>query len=488
MLDLVVKNVTVVRPGRSEERLDIGVSDGRFVRIESEIPADEAKIVVDGKGKLAFPGVVDAHQHWGIYNPLAEDTVSESMASAQGGVTTGLTYLRTGRYYLNRTGPYSEVMPVALEAAAGKAYVDYGFHVAPILKHHIAEIPDLISEFGIPSFKIFMFYGRHGLHGRSNDQSQFLMIPEDESYDYAHFEFIMRGIQAARQDPRFAADADAISLSLHCETAEIMAAYTKIVEEEGKLSGLEAYHASRPPHSEGLAVTIASYLAHETGLANINLLHLSSAKAVEAALLMAKTFPHIDFRREVTIGHLLADIHTAHGIGGKVNPPLRPREDVEALWEHLLAGELDWVVSDHACCKDEVKFGDPREDVFVAKSGFGGTEYLLAGLVSEGRRRGLPLSRIAELTSYNPAQRFGLRSKGSIEVGLDADFCLVDPTVNWTVHAEESLSTQEYTPFEGFELSAKVTDTYLRGSHIFGDGKILGAPSGAFVRRPTPRS
>ena len=90
-----------------------------------------------------------------------------------------------------------------------------------------------------------------------------------------------------------------------------MRAYTKLVEERGDLSGLAAYSASRPPHSEGLAISIASYLAHETELPTINLLHLTSRKAVDAALRMAQAFPHIDFRREVTIGHLLADIETA---------------------------------------------------------------------------------------------------------------------------------------------------------------------------------
>lgn len=488
MLDLLVKNVKVVRPGRDPESLDVGVEGGRFTRIEASIPAEDATTVVDGRGRHLFPGAVDVHQHWGIYNPLDADTVTESRACAQGGVTTGITYLRTGAYYLNRSGPYSEVMPVALDAAAGRAFVDYGFHVAPILRSHIDEIPSLIADFGIPSFKIFMFYGTHGLHGRSASQEQFLMLPEGESYDYAHFEFVMRGIQKAREDARFAGMADDISLSLHCETAEIMAAYTRIVEEEGRLTGLEAYHASRPPHSEGLAVTIASYLAHETGLPNINLLHLSSRKAVEAALLMAKTFPHVDFRREVTIGHLLADIHTAAaGVGGKVNPPLRPREDVEALWDHLLAGELDWVVSDHACCKDETKFGSPREDVFLAKSGFGGTEYLLPGLITEGSRRGLSLGRVAELVCLNPARRFGLHTKGDVAVGYDADFCLVDTGASWTVRAAESESSQEYTPFEGFDMTARVTDTFLRGHRVLEDGKITGEPQGQFVRRPTPR-
>lgn len=483
-LDTLIKNVTVVRPdvGPDDgEALDIGITDGRFARIEANIPAEDANEVVDGRGLLAFPGVVDAHQHWGIYNPLEQDADTESRASAQGGVTTGLNYMRTGQYYLNTGGPYREFFPKVLAATEGKAFIDYAFHLAPMSREHISEIPSIISDLGVTSFKIFMFYGSHGLHGAASDQSSFLMIPKDEKYDLAHFEFVMRGIAAARE--QLPDIADQISLSLHCETAEIMTAYTKMVQADGALTGLAAYSASRPPHSEGLAVTIASFLADETKLPNINLLHLSSAKALDAAMRMDKAFPHVDFRREVTIGHLLADITTANGIGAKVNPPIRPREDVESLWEHMMAGNLDWVVSDHACCKEEMKFGDPKDDVFAAKSGFGGAEYLLPGLVSEGRRRGLSYKRIAELTSWAPARRYGLTSKGMIAEGYDADFALVDPNATWTVHADESLSTQEYTPFEGFELGAKVTDTWVRGHQVLDRGNIVGSPTGQFVRR-----
>lgn len=485
-LQTLIKNVTVVRPeddaSPEGDRLDIGIADGKVVRLEADIPAEDANEVFDGGGRLAFPGAVDGHQHWGIYNSLSEDTETESRASAQGGVTTGLTYMRTGQYYLNEGGPYAQFFPKVLAASEGRSFIDYAFHLAPMSKHHLTEIPAIVKQFGVTSFKIFMFYGSHGLHGRSADQSSFLMIPEGERYDLAHFEFVMRAVQAAREElPELA---DSLSLSLHCETAEIMTAYTQMVEQEGELTGLAAYSASRPPHSEGLAITIASFLADETNLPNINLLHLSSAKALKAAMTMAKTFPHVNFRREVTIGHLLADIDTAHGLGGKVNPPLRPRDDVEALWEHLLAGDIDWVVSDHACCKEEMKFGDPKDDIFAAKSGFGGAEYLLPGLVSEGRKRGLSLQRIAQLVSWNPAQRYALPSKGSLSVGFDADIALVDPDASWTVRAQESVSTQQYTPFEGFELGAKVTDTWVRGHQVLQAGQVVGEPAGRYLHRP----
>jgi allantoinase len=489
--DLVLTNVKVVRPGVDDPlAVDIAIADGRVAALAPGLAADAAADgveVVDGQGRLAFPGCVDAHQHWGIYNPLDQDTATESRAAAQGGVTTGITYIRTGQYYLNRGGPYADFLPEVLALTEGRAHVDHAFHVAPMMRSHIDELGSIVDDFGVTSFKIFMFYGSHGLHGRSTNQSSFLMIPDDESYDYAHFEFVMRGLQQVReQRPDIA---DQISLSLHCETAEIMRAYTRMVEDAGDLKGLEAYSASRPPHSEGLAITIASYLAHETGLPKINLLHLTSAKAIEAARLMAATFPHVDFRREVTVGHLLATYETASGIGGEVNPPLRSEEDRQVLWEAVKDGFVDWVVSDHACCKDEMKFSaDDRDDVFLAKSGFGGTEYLLSGMVSEGRKFGLSWGRIAELVARTPAVRYGLgATKGDLDVGFDADIALVDPNVSFVVRAEDSASTQEYTPFEGHELTGKVTDVWLRGQRILDAGNVVGPPRGQYLRRPTSR-
>jgi allantoinase len=483
--DLVIKNARVVRPqGHAVRAMDIGIRQGRFSKIASSIDAKSAKRVYDGKGRLAFPGVVDAHMHAGIYSPLAQDAVSESRAAAQGGVTSMLNYFRTGQYYLNKGGPYRKFFPEVLKISAGKFHVDYGYHLAPMDRTHISEIGDLVEKFGVSSFKIFMFYGSHGLHGRSDSQRDFLMIGPDERYDFAHFEFIMRGVQAARE--RFPRKAAQISLSLHCETAEIMTAYTKIVEADKRQKGLAAYHASRPPHSEGLAVFIASYLANEAALPNINLLHLSSKKALQAALQMARLFPHIDFRREVTIGHLILDTNSPAGAYAKVNPPIRPREDVEYLWQQVLEGNVDWVVSDHACCRHETKAAKKTfGNIWLAKSGFGGTEYLLPALVSEGTKRGLSLNRIAALTSFNPARRFGLNAKGDIAEGLDADLALVDPGSTWTIRAKDSESTQGYTPFEGIELSAKVTSVFLRGELVCENGNVTGKPRGRYLHRPT---
>jgi allantoinase len=376
-------------------------------------------------------------------------------------------------------------MPEVLKLSDGKFFVDYGYHIAPIENRHLGEMEYLALEHGVMSFKIFMFYGGYGLHGKSASQNEFLMLGPDDRYDIAHFEFIMRSARAiVEKHPELA---DHISVSLHCELADILNAYTTLVEREGTLTGLRAYSAARPPHSEGLAVWIASYLANETNCMNINLLHLSSRKAVDAAWTMQQVFPHIAFRREVTVGHLLLDTDCECAVHAKVNPPIRPREDVEALWQAVLDRKIDWIVSDHACCSAEQKWSkDDPNNIWLAKSGFGGTEYLLSGVISEGSKRGLSYNRMAELLSWTPSRRFGLLNKGDIAPGYDADIVLVDPHESFTVRAAESESEQGYSPFEGQELSGRVKSTFLRGALIYHQGDVVGAPRGRYLHRPIP--
>lgn len=488
--DLVIKNVRVVRPKRQAvDLLDLGVKDGKFTQIAPEILASDGRKVVDAGGLLGFPGLVDCHMHVGIYSPLAEDAVTESRAAAMGGVTSMLTYFRTGQYYLNKGGAYADFYPEVLDTSNGRYWSDYGYHLAPIQGSHIDEMELLATEFGVTSFKIFMFYGGYGLHGKAgrDAQRQFLMLEEDDSYDFAHFEFIMRSATRLMQaHPELA---DYISVSLHCEVSDILNAYTKIVQKDASLDGLRAYSAARPPHSEGLAIWIASYLAYETDCLNINLLHLSSRKAIEAALMMQQLFPHINFRREVTVGHLLLDHDSKAGPHAKVNPPIRSREDVDFLWEAVLDRKVNWIVSDHACCSAELKVNATNpDDIWLAKAGFGGTEYLLSGIFSEGSKRGMSYNHMAELLSWNPAQRFGLLNKGDIAVGYDADLVLLDPHESFTVQAAESESGQGYTPFEGIELTGRVKTTFLRGEPTFDNGMVVGPARGQYLRRPVKPS
>ena len=341
----------------------------------------------------------------------------------------------------------------------------------------------LLLEHGVPTFKIFMFYGQYGLHGRSSQQNKFLMIGENERYDLGHFEFIMRGARELMdKHPELA---DYISVSLHCEWADIMTKHTELVQKEGKLKGLRAYSEAKPPHSESMAIWIACHLGYATGCRNINLLHLTSQRAVEAAMQAQEIWPDMKFQREATIGHLTMDVDVPTQIYAKVNPPIRPREDVEYLWQAVLDGKIHHVITDHACCPPERKLNakDP-DDLWGAKSGFGGTEYLLPGMFSEGKKRGLSLNRMAELTSYNASRRFGLLDKGDIAPGYDADVALLDPDESWVVKAADSLSAQGYTPLEGFEVNGKVKSTFLRGELVYDKSQVVGPPKGKYLKRP----
>ena len=121
-------------------------------------------------------------------------------------------------------------------------------------------------------------------------------------------------------------------------------------------------------------------------------------------------------------------------------------------------------------------------NIWLAKSGFGGTEYLLSGAPREGGKRGMSYNHMAELLSWKPAP-FGLASKGDIAPGYDADIAIVDPhDASWCrrgIRVE-----QGYTPFEGVELSGRVKGTFLRGALVYDNGNVVGPARGKYLRRP----
>ncbi|SFK81680.1 dihydropyrimidinase/allantoinase [Streptosporangium canum] len=465
--DLLVKNGTLVLPYHGEIRADLAVSGGRIAALGEDL--DGAEEVIDATGKVVLPGAVDAHFHLGIYRDMALDAFEETRSSLVGGATTVLSYFRTGRHYLDRTGPYRTIFPEALAAVGGRAWTDYGFHLAPMTVEQIEEIPWLVAEHGITSYKYYMFYKGFDLAANSRDARAFTMGDE---YDLGHLFLIMEKlaeVQRSRPDRR-------LSLSLHCEQSELMRVFIDRVRSSGAVQNLRAYSEGRPPLTEQVAIAEAAVIAAHTG-ADVNFLHLSSAEALDAA-------SRVPGRRETTLHHLCLDhddLDARGGTGGKVNPPIRTRDHNEALWEGVRDGRIDWVASDHACCMEEHK-GD---DLWPAHPGFGGTALLYPVLFSEGHlRRGLPLSRIAEVASANPARAYNLWGrKGSLAVGFDADLTVVDPSATRTVTTDLLLSGQDHCPFEGVEVTGWPTTTVVGGRIAFHDGETAGPPSGSYLHR-----
>lgn len=474
--DLVILNGHIVLPGRDPVQCNIGVKGGKIRAISDDLTSADGEEVIDAKGLVIFPGSVDCHFHIGIYRPVDVDTRSETESALVGGVTTVLSYFRTGQHYLNKTGSYNEIIPEVLAYTQGNAFVDYGYHIAPMTSEQVNEIDWMVREAGVTTFKYFMFYKGLNLSASSTDGKALTM---SESYDLGHLYAIMEEI--AKANEKYGSKGR-ISVSVHCEDDELIKQFIKKVNQAG-LKGLRAYCEARPPFSERVAVHKASAVAAFTG-ANLNLLHLSSAEALKAAREVGELYPWADIRREVTLHHLglTYDMLEGKGMGGKVNPPIRTQYDVDALWDSVKKGEVDWVASDHACTMSELK-GD---ELWPAACGFGGTALMYPFMISEGyHKRKLPLSRIAELVSTNPARAHACYpQKGSITIGADADFAIVDMDLERTVTADMLHSAQDYTPFEGFVLKGWPVRTILRGKTVYNNGDVIGEPQGQYLKRP----
>jgi dihydroorotase-like cyclic amidohydrolase len=475
--DIAILNGTAVVPHVGPVRCDVAVRDGRIAALADEIPAAGADAVIDARGQLVLPGAVDSHFHIGIYRDLAADAESETASALAGGVTTVLSYFRTGSHYLNKSGPYRTIFPEVLAATAGHAFTDYGYHIGIMTADQLDEVDWLVAEQGVGSFKYYMFYKGLNLTSDSTRGTAYTM---SDWYDLGHLYLLMRQVAAAAARH---GDRGRISLSLHCEQAELIRVFIDEVKRAAG-RGLEAYHRSRPPLTERLSIAEAMVLAAETGCP-VNLLHLSSADAVVAGAAGRREHPGLDIRLETTLHHLALTYDTAGGIAGKVNPPIRSEQDRQALWQAVRDGRIDTVVSDHACCSEEDKAGD----LWSALPGFGGTALLYPYLVSEAPRHGVSLTRVVELASANPARAFGLYPrKGALAVGADADLVVLDPEREQVVSPDVLHSAQDFTPFAGLRVRGWPSHTLLRGRVVFQDGELRGGPSGRYIERPVRAS
>ena len=469
--DLVIVNGRAVLPGVGSVRADLGVKDGKISAIADSLDPSEGEEVIDAGSLYILPGAVDSHFHIGIYRAHSEDARSESASAISGGVTTVLSYFRTGQHYLNKTGPYREIFPEVLALSEGNFWCDYGYHIAPMTNAQLGEVEWLVDQ-GVTSFKFYMFYKGLNLSADSTRGDQYTMA---ENYDLGHLYELMACVseEARKRGTR-------VSLSLHCENPELIRVFIAQVKKQG-LNGLEAYSKGRPPLTESLSIEEAAVLTRATGCP-VNLLHLSSKDAMRSAIEVRRRNPGLDIVLETTLHHLALNYEEAAGITAKVNPPIRAKEDQRALWDAVLAGDVDTVVSDHACCMEEMKQGD----LWSAMPGFGGTSLLYPVLLSEGvRKRGLSLARAVEMASTNPARKYGLfPKKGAIAIGSDADLAICDLERTEAVSVAGLHSAQDYSPFAGVPLTGWPVMTLLRGQAVFRSGATQGKPLGRFIRRP----
>ncbi|WP_019004717.1 dihydroorotase [Cohnella laeviribosi] len=423
----------------------VAATDGKIVKIGAKGSVTEsAKRIVRAEGQFVLPGAVDAHVH--CYSSLDEGFYTASRAAAAGGVTTiiEMPYDATGMIC---TPDLFEEKRARLER---ESIVDVAM-LATIHKQDGYDDIHRLAEAGACGFKVSMF---------NTDSFRFPRIDDGQLLD------------------SFAVIAETgCPVGVHAETDEIVRRYIEKYKSLG--SDPRAHGWSRPKVSESTAALTAMELAYETGVklhlyhcTYPRIFHLADYFRSQGARITAETCTHYLTLSEEDMPRLKGK--------GKINPPLRSREDVEGLWELARKGAIDMITSDHAPWLLERKTHD---DIFSNASGAPGVEHLLPVVYSEGVAKGrLAITELVRLLCENPATVFGLgHRKGKIGVGYDADLVVLDPDASWVMDERKLQSSAGWSPYDGMAMRGKVTHTFVRGTLVY-DGDVIGeAGHGRFV-------
>lgn len=448
--DLRLAGGEVYLHGTGVTQVDLLVTDGRIAGIVDRGAPAEAREVVQLGGKLVLPGAIDPHVHLGkdIRIPRdPDDARLETASAAAGGITSMLVYLMSGEGYEN-------IVPGAQAVMEQDSYVDFGFHICVGTDDHVHDIPAYIRDFGVSSFKFFMNF--------KGEEGAYLGLPgNDDGYMYD-----VLGM---------AADSGAM-INPHPENIELVWKLKNRPIDESR-GPLHAWNASRPSFVEAEAVQRVAYMAQITG-ASVYAVHTSSQLALDAMERQRRSYENLFV--ETCTQYLTLTTEAGCGTYGKVNPPIRERADLEALWVGLAEGRVDTVGSDHNARHRSFK----EKDVWSASAGFPGTGGVLPLTLSEGLRRGVPLERLVDATSTRSAQLFGMYpQKGTIRVGSDADLAVVDLDGSYTINAATQHSGADYTPWEGTEVPLRVVHTIVRGEFALRDGVLADRTTGRYLRR-----
>ncbi|MBC7785383.1 MAG: allantoinase AllB [Burkholderiales bacterium] len=449
--DLIIRGGSVVTPA-GVSAADIGIEDHRIVEIGPAL-SGAARVELDAHGLTVFPGVIDPHVHF-----------NEPGRTDWEGFETGSTALAAGGgtcffdMPLNSSPPTLDRASFDAKRAAGErsSITDFALWggLTPQNLDHLEELADC----GVIGFKAFMSGSGIDDFGRADDLT------------------LLRGMEiAARLN---------LPVAVHAESEELTSRLTDEARRNGR-RGVRDYLATRPIVAEVDAIRRAILFAQETGC-SLHIVHISSAagsiEVVEGKHLYRKdgsgavdvtgeTCPHYLFLSDDDVARL--------GSSAKCAPPLRNKEEVEALWMQVLSGGIDFIGSDHSPAPASLK---ASEDFFDIWGGIAGVQSTLSLLLSQ--TRGLSAVRIAELTSTNAARRFGIPGKGTIAVGHDADLALVDMNASYTLLREHLLDRHKLSPYVGRQLRGQVRHTLVRGQQVIRDGAPVGNFRGKFIARP----
>lgn len=454
---LVIRDGRIVTPTGIVEG-DLAIAQGRILSVGQ--PVATAKTEISAKGKWVMPGGIDPHAHieqmsgMGLWNADTFETATRS--AAMGGTTSVISFAAQAK-----TQRLSETLADYAARAARGAMIDHAFHVTIT----DLEVPDFETDLaaliagGHRSLKVFTTYN--------------IQLQDAE---------LLRIFRLARENGAL--------VCVHAENDAIIAEARAALLAAGKATPRD--HArSRPAMAELEAVEricrFAEYLDQQ-----VMLFHISTREAVQAVALArqrgapvwAETCPHYLF--------MTADVLDRPGMDGAkwmCSPPQRGEPDQQALWTALLSGTVDLVSSDHAPYRfDETGklSAGPGAGFDKIANGLPGLETRLPlmfdAMVTKGK--GGP-EAFAELTSHAPARLYGLRGKGGIVDGQDADLVIWNPETTVTYGADDLHDNVGYNPWEGHTVTGWPEHVLLRGETLVKGGVFMGSPgAGRWIDRP----
>lgn len=443
--DLVLSG-TVVLPDLVVENGYVAVRDGKVVHVGEGVAPHAHERHELGEA-LILPGAIDAQTH-SLSQKDQEDFIWSTRSAAAGGVTTIVDM------------PYDEGNLVCSAEAVQRKVA----HAEPQARVDFA------------------------LYGTINPEEGASRIAEQAEAGVAAFKFSTFGtdpvrfprIQPALLEECFAAVArTGLTAGVHNEDDEMVrAAMAKV--KAADITDYRAHALSRPPLTE----LLASLQIYETGAQTgcpAHVVHCSLSRGYE----IARSYRDQGYAAtiEACIHYLTLDEENdVARLGGKakINPPIRPRVEVEKLWEHVRAGNVTLVSTDHVSWSENRK---SNPDMLANASGVPGLEVMVSLFVMGALKRGIPLTWAAKLMAENPARHFRLdHTKGALTPGRDADIAVLFPRPRRYDAAASGHNVVGWSPYNGIELPWTVGLTYLRGRQVF-DGVTVAEPgTGRFVR------
>jgi dihydroorotase len=431
--DCVVKGATVVNHDGIGVR-DIGIRNGRIAAL-GNLSAASAGEVIDATGLHVLPGVIDSQVHFrepGLEHK--EDLETGSLAAVAGGVTAV--------FEMPNTKPLTtsaETLADKVRRARNRMYCDFAFYVGGT-RENIDDIPELEQLEGSAGIKVFM--------GSSTGD---LLVEDERSLD----RIIAR---ISRRAAFHAEDEDRLKARMHLR----------------KPGDASSHPDWRDPEAALIATQRLVRLA-ETHRKRVHVLHISTADE------MVFLADHKDWATvEVTPHHLTlgGDAYQRLGTFVQMNPPVRDDRHREAIWAGVASGVADVLGSDHAPhTRAEKEHPYPE-----SHSGMTGVQTLLPIMLDHVNAGRLTLERLVDLTSHGPQRIFGLRGKGRIAVGYDADLSIVDMQRRQTITDQWIRSKSNWTPYHGVSVQGWPVGTMVRGRRVMWEGEIAGPATGQPVK------